>query len=35
MELFIFDTFPYAQRFAALEVERLQEFSPVKNAAGR
>ena len=34
MELFIFDTFPFAEKFAALEIDRLQEFAPVKNAPG-
>lgn len=34
MELFIFDTFPFAEKFAAIEIERLQEFAPVKNAPG-
>ncbi len=33
-ETFIFDAFPQAQRFVILEVERTQEFSPVKNATG-
>jgi UDP-N-acetylglucosamine/UDP-N-acetylgalactosamine diphosphorylase len=34
MELFIFDTFPFTERFAALEIDRLEEFAPVKNAPG-
>ena len=33
-ELFIFDTFPYASKVVALEVERDDEFAPVKNAPG-
>ena len=36
MELFIFDTFPFTDpaTFAALEIDREQEFAPVKNASG-
>ncbi|KAI7818982.1 nucleotide-diphospho-sugar transferase [Gamsiella multidivaricata] len=34
LELFIFDVFPLAERFACLEVERSREFSPMKNATG-
>lgn len=34
LELFIFDTFPWAQRTALLEVAREEEFAPVKNAPG-
>jgi len=34
LELFIFDVLPYTERFAVLEVERNQEFSPLKNAPG-
>ena len=34
LELFIFDTFPWAQRPALLEVRRDEEFAPVKNAPG-
>lgn len=34
LELFIFDTFPSAQRFALMEVARAEEFAPVKNAPG-
>ena len=32
LELFIFDTFPLADRVALLEVHRHEEFAPVKNA---
>lgn len=34
LEMFIFDVFPLTQRFAVLEVERCDEFSPLKNAPG-
>lgn len=34
LELFIFDTFPSAERFALMEVARADEFAPVKNAPG-
>lgn len=34
LELFIFDAFTLAERFACLEVERTSEFSPMKNAQG-
>ncbi|KAJ4485771.1 nucleotide-diphospho-sugar transferase [Lentinula aciculospora] len=34
LEMFVFDVFPYTERFAVLEVERNQEFSPLKNAPG-
>lgn len=34
LELFVFDVFPLAERFACLEVERSREFSPMKNANG-
>lgn len=34
LELFVFDVFPHTQRFAVLEVERQEEFSPLKNAPG-
>ncbi|KAF9914554.1 UDP-N-acetylglucosamine pyrophosphorylase [Lobosporangium transversale] len=34
LELFIFDVFPVAERFACLEVERSREFSPIKNSSG-
>ncbi|KAF9416734.1 UDP-N-acetylglucosamine pyrophosphorylase [Podila epigama] len=34
LELFVFDVFTLAERFACLEVERASEFSPMKNAKG-
>ena len=34
LELFIFDSFPLAERCALLEVRREDEFAPVKNAPG-
>ena len=34
LELFIFDSFPLAERVALLEVHRHEEFAPVKNAPG-
>ena len=33
-ELFIFDVFPLATRWAVMEVARADEFAPVKNAPG-
>jgi UDP-N-acetylglucosamine/UDP-N-acetylgalactosamine diphosphorylase len=34
LELFIFDTFPFSKKFVAFEIDRNEEFSPVKNAPG-
>ncbi|KAK9843554.1 hypothetical protein WJX81_008640 [Elliptochloris bilobata] len=34
LELFIFDSFPLAERIVLLEVRREDEFAPVKNAPG-
>ncbi|KAF9310900.1 UDP-N-acetylglucosamine pyrophosphorylase [Podila horticola] len=34
LELFVFDVFCLAERFACLEVERSSEFSPMKNGKG-
>ena len=34
LELFVFDVFPYTKGLTVLEVERKEEFSPLKNAPG-
>ncbi|KAJ2159836.1 UDP-N-acetylglucosamine pyrophosphorylase [Coemansia sp. RSA 552] len=34
LERFVFDIFPYVQRMAILEVDRKDQFSPLKNAPG-
>ncbi|KAJ2839769.1 UDP-N-acetylglucosamine pyrophosphorylase [Coemansia sp. 'formosensis'] len=34
LERFVFDVFPYVERMAILEVDRRDQFSPLKNAPG-
>ncbi|KAK0481759.1 UDP-N-acetylglucosamine diphosphorylase [Armillaria novae-zelandiae] len=34
LEMFVFDVLPYTERFTVLEVERKEDFSPLKNAPG-
>ena len=34
LETFIFDVFPFSEHMAVLDVERAEEFAPVKNKAG-
>ncbi|KAF9435110.1 UDP-N-acetylglucosamine pyrophosphorylase [Entomortierella beljakovae] len=34
LEMFVFDVFPFTQRMAVFEVDRSEEFSPLKNAPG-
>lgn len=34
LESFIFDVFPFSQKMAVLDVQRAEEFAPVKNAPG-
>jgi len=34
LEMFVFDVFPFTETLAVLEVERVEEFSPLKNGKG-
>jgi len=34
LETFIFDVFPFSERMAVLDVDRAEEFAPVKNKSG-
>lgn len=34
LELFVFDVFPFTDKLVVLEVDRKEEFSPLKNATG-
>ncbi|KAF8910115.1 UDP-N-acetylglucosamine diphosphorylase [Gymnopilus junonius] len=34
LEMFVFDVFPFSEHLAVLEVERKEDFSPLKNAPG-
>lgn len=34
LELFVFDVFPFTETLAVLEVDRAEEFSPLKNGKG-